>query len=1534
MIKEIKELNFPKYATLSQATVSLQDMGDKNITTQVQFGERVIPDFSYDWEIVFKGEKYIMPLRRPQGEKNSESQLTAIDLTFQHWAIYWLKKKYFFTLPEQATGSAVPDKYIASVSLNLGNFADLLSQMLDYHYGGKITVDLYSGWQYDSEPTTVEISYSYIWDVLIKLYELYKVRWTIEPNGDIDHYVIKIGYPSNEVSHIFEFGFEGGLMKLGQQVQDENICNVLMGRGGSKNLPYRYFKKHDEHNASFSADPDWIPELANIYFSELRGATFRSYIQGWRAAHIEQYRAEYPDEQWTLTVTRAENAYASWAWMRGYTDTKFNPVEFVADEYTTENNGYKVVPNSSIAKYGELQGALDNDEETYPTIQGIVDASLGAIDQCVAVEEILSDDIEEAAENDAKVKVLLGCELSAKLGKRSTSTQRVHSKGNFVVEDGMTANLNVVIEVVGVNVAGQRKPDLETAKKLVIIQSQSLMVYNAETNEMRSASGIPSGTWRYEISATIVNNNDFELTVTVADEEPILQSASETEQFSNTWDIWIKNIWKTQIKPFVETPQEYAERVWLPILGDRERNQAKIVFANGMLATSSDYEFTIVDVAYDNSKALDGVPSHWRLTLAKSDADLESTGVYIPSTKRFAEAGNRFFFVGIDMPHLYVAEAEKRLDDIKKSKLEETKEIKPTFVVELDKVRIHDSGKASAIVNNLILGSSLRIADKQFIPDVYETLYLQSITYTYNEATDTEANIIPDVDIVLSDSYVTTANPVEQINGEINAIQRQVGSIGNISQIVRTIGDKIYLRKDGIADRSFSPTEFGSLLTAMGFRQGMVGGKGWGFFQDENGNWVLETDRIAARQDIQANMFVVNQIEARGGMIVESAARIEVASVIKGNGYYICTFEQKRGSIANLFKVDDVAYSSRFTPDNAELSFYKRRVIGVTADSIMLSDNIDEVNGNGIPQKGDVIVHYGNYSDEERQYVKVRDVIGGGYERYIGELNSVNATGVEYYFVGKQNGDTPRWFIGDKNSQYAEYKDNKLTLNCQLEVSSTVGEQTLKEFVEENGGLNDAVRKYVDGAIADIQDQLDGVVETWFYDGEPTLGNLPASEWNTIELKQQHLGDLYYDNLTGKAYRFSQTGIRYYWNAIPDEGVAKALEAAQKAQDTADGKRRVFVETPYPPYDIGDLWVDGNDLRRCAVAKTAEQSYNGSDWVYATKYDNTKTVIDGGIVTSGTVQLAGDDTTIKAGITGSGTSADSVRMWAGATFTNRANAPFRVLQNGSVHATDAYVKGEINATKGKIGKLEIVNNYLSGFDEDGNELVRIGIGELPDVSSAFPMRKLSYQMDSEMPDVKIHYEDDVAFATRRVVWNDELIDDRNISCLCDFQIGKQLNRLEFEGMGLYVSAESGIVDVSTTQCYAELKHKVGSDWQIIATTYNQNHFLQGAVWEVPTPTQGQYRLEIFATVNFSTQQGSALAELSVREIMAYLAPSEASQKTTYIASDGILSIQGSNNYMLFSQKDGFEVRQGNVGFQVTSAGIKKLDKNTSQWVDL
>ena len=139
--------------------------------------------------------------------------------------------------------------------------------------------------------------------------------------------------------------------------------------------------------------------------------------------------------------------------------------------------------------------------------------------------------------------------------------------------------------------------------------------------------------------------------------------------------------------------------------------------------------------------------------------------------------------------------------------------------------------------------------------------------------------------------------------------------------------------------------------------------------------------------------------------------------------------------------------------------------------------------------------------------------------------------------------------------------------------------------------------------INNLQSQIDGQIETFFYDYEPTLQNIPASEWTTNEERKKHEGDLFYWKSRGYAYRFMQVGATWKWQLVQDTDITLALAAAEKAQDTANHKRRVFVVQPEPPYDIGDLWTQGSngDLMRCKVAR-ASGSYSASDWEKASKY--------------------------------------------------------------------------------------------------------------------------------------------------------------------------------------------------------------------------------------------------------------------------------------------------------------------------------------------
>lgn len=175
--------------------------------------------------------------------------------------------------------------------------------------------------------------------------------------------------------------------------------------------------------------------------------------------------------------------------------------------------------------------------------------------------------------------------------------------------------------------------------------------------------------------------------------------------------------------------------------------------------------------------------------------------------------------------------------------------------------------------------------------------------------------------------------------------------------------------------------------------------------------------------------------------------------------------------------------------------------------------------------------------------------------------------------------------------------------------------QTFANYLQESKDYSDGklsdYAETVTGSLGELQDQIDGQIETFYYDYEPTLQNKPASDWTNAAERKKHIGDLFFNKTTGYAYRFMQDGATWGWTLVQDTDITKAMKAAENAQDTADHKRRVFVTKPQPPYDIGDLWSqgedEGGDILTCTVSRAKGASYVQSDWQKLNKYtDDTK----------------------------------------------------------------------------------------------------------------------------------------------------------------------------------------------------------------------------------------------------------------------------------------------------------------------------------------
>ena len=252
---------------------------------------------------------------------------------------------------------------------------------------------------------------------------------------------------------------------------------------------------------------------------------------------------------------------------------------------------------------------------------------------------------------------------------------------------------------------------------------------------------------------------------------------------------------------------------------------------------------------------------------------------------------------------------------------------------------------------------------------------------------------------------------------------------------------------------------------------------------------------------------------------------------------------------------------------------------------------------------------------------------------------------------------------------YSTKKELETTTKAAQTAQSTA--DAAKKAAESNASdLANAVSKF-NGDISGLKDQIDGAIQTWFYDGIPNALTEPEVNWTTDKDRQTHLGDLYYDNQTGFCYRYmNQNGV-YSWGRIQDTEVTKALADAANAQTTANAKKRIFITTPTPPYDVGDLWVQGStgDILRCKTPKIDTQEYAEADWVKASKYTddtavtNLSNTVERTYATKSTVNQLSDriEQTVS--------SVEEVRTDASAANTAAANAKKAADNAASAAAT-------------------------------------------------------------------------------------------------------------------------------------------------------------------------------------------------------------------------------------------------------------------------
>ena len=1265
------------------------DMGESTITASVKFDQ--VMQFHPDWYVLVDGEKYKLGVTEPSGKRSTTQINVEYSLTF-HSSREDLKRYTFMDFVEYGSGNPQPSQHTFSVqACTLAQFVSRFNTNLRYYLGSIWTMELSD----DADPSIVAnltFDRASIWDVLLNVYSNYGVRWTIRNDNGIMSIIV--GKDATELQTIFEYGNGNGLISVERTNPMERIVTRLRGKGSERNLPANYF--HAATDAYPIGDPDTNTILQGIYYNRLYPKCYRDYVRGYNSGESRT------DE--------------SWAYQQGVADKVAGKPMNIVDFAKSDKEGL----------WGISYGAIEDNDAIYPTLQGTTRDGV-ELDKVLAVSPIYVDAPDDGAASRQFTQVngdkgsFQGRDIWLRFNRNQDggiSTVEGISNAKSATADSETFTLETSINTVrakflvtptkvadryasAFGVTDPVSPTLTTVvemaannwnfvERLQLIDATTGAVVRTWSGDNQDffdveADDIPAGTYKfrsyiqwYKTTGTtpdkLLYTIDWQL---YGCEYAVYDSELARQSYSDTFDIWIGNVWNTT-KRDDETNEDYAFRVWSPLVS---KDEMTVMFSDGLLA-GEDYEFPIVGavaeaenleeiikkaIRYDTSVT----GSHWRLSLKKSDAEFEASGKYLPNSVVNAVAGNHFFFINILMPYdPYVYDAERKQQEYLEEQLSLLDVELPTFAVVPSSVFMASFAEAGDVKP----GNKIRLFDASLIGSSYTTVYIQSVTKRY-----TANKINPDWSLVVSDQIVVGGNPITLIDGKVEALSRQMYSSKQATRDAIEAMSQFYLRKDGLADTSFSPTDFRAPVTLRdrlldyNFRQGDLGGYGFGVYTDPEGHRVVEADVLVGRMALRVNEIVVNQVDYVGGQRIYSAAAMTVSRLEETESIWRCYFDNKQGSVQNLFLVGDLAFCQRFKgTEEGGYTTYWSKVTAIGSDYIELSKTDIMSAGSGSPAVGDNIIQLGNVSDKDRQSAIIMSSYGAnspslrlyhGINGY--SLNNKDVFGVEYDSVNQ----IPH-FYNYGSMRLGARVDEEGGFITYDHISKQLNIKAVVNFLPQSTGLEqmEAYKKLVQIA--------QGNIETWFHDdvtpaqtGAPTLTNYPVNSWEVVDY-ENHVGDIYYSD-TGKGYRFRRSGNGWTWEIISDAELAKIMAEVQNLQ----------------------------------YLKTAL---------------NQDTVIAGGLVLTSLIQLgykdAQDAHHIMAGISGLGQNDRGIAAWYGGpmvdyeqnpTATDYAKSLFRF--DGTGYFADGLFKWD--REKGvNLGNGAIKINY-DGSVEFGGDIKIGGTGE-------------------------------------------------------------------------------------------------------------------------------------------------------------------------------------------------------------------------------
>lgn len=679
-----------------------------------------------------------------------------------------------------------------------------------------------------------------------------------------------------------------------------------------------------------------------------------------------------------------------------------------------------------------------------------------------------------------------------------------------------------------------------------------------------------------------------------------------------------------------------------------------ILFTSGSL-TGMEFE---ADLRDNNDNRID--PETWKpsdgfnkkIEIVATTENAGDNVITIPNESLKPKVGDTFVLTGITLPEDRIAEAEQEL--LAAGRVWAQKNSADTSVFECPTNPVYCSkndknyevGQKVVLIDPRFAGGSRQSRIQGYekkLWNEYEATYSIGDNSAYTRLGNIESN-------VESAAYAERIGIVRGVGIYLIRSKYDMTAPTDYNAYSALATEALFLnkRKGGIVtgSTSFKSPVIGT-IQSEDYIPGGFAGAGFKVGFDANGDTVIESDKLIIRKEAQFNTLSINQVSFTLGETVFSNGGAEITKVIPYSGFYRCYYDTKNGTRYAGIKKDDLVRCQYYSADFTKSKYYWRVCVGSsdTEGYFDLSTVNGEVAGEGVPEIGDNAVQFGNTSNKNRQSAIVIDPRNGGSVWVYANIDRL-ALGDNNLYVGIGTiAESQQAYIygygaayfGDRNeSSFIAYDPDKkaVIVKGTLKVGSgSTGLSNFSEWATAQKQISDAqdtandaqqsannaqstannaqqsannalaeAKAYANSILKNLQDQLDGVVESFFGTNDPTIENEPANSWKENGTEKEHVNDTYTNTESGRSWRWSLVGGDYQWVEISDTAAAKALDIAQKAQDTADGKRRTFIRNPYGPYDVGDLWISGEQIKVCKTSSQIKDYFAEGDWINADDY--------------------------------------------------------------------------------------------------------------------------------------------------------------------------------------------------------------------------------------------------------------------------------------------------------------------------------------------